>query len=382
MRKIIGILACFLLVSVSQPVSAQEVEIINIRVGQGDATLIRGPAAPDGRRITVLFDAGDINDYVGGRVIGAVLSKRGIRAIDYVVVSHYDVDHIGGLVHGAPHGASVLLGWNGTPGATGDDDGDGNDGWVGQQFFEPDRDELGKDDDIPIRFFVDRGDTPPSTTQASSKYRAMAGAMGQRVSLDTQAKVDSYAIDLGGGAKMTALAGNGFVRGRAARVANVTTENERSLSFLLTYKKFRYLISGDMIGRKYGSEDARVESAVGEVIKAMGVTVDVLHVDHHGGNNASETDFLDMIKPTIAIISTGNGNDHHHPNEETLARLEAAKVYRIIQTAWGTTESLMPEPIRQIHAIYQGDVIVTTDGDDYTVSTSRSFETGKNPRRP
>lgn len=362
---------------------AQEISILNIRVGQGDSTLIQGPPAADGSRKAVLFDAGDIDDYVGGRVIGAVLAKRGIRKIDYVIVSHYDVDHIGGLVHGAPHGSSFLLGWNGTPGATGDDDGDGVDGWVEQQpFYEPDREEIGKGDDIPVAFFIDRGDNPASTTQAYRKYRAMASSMGERISLDTAAKVTAFEIDLGGGARMTALAGNGFVRGRTTRVASVNTENERSLSVLLSYGKFNYLISGDMIGRAYGQEDARVESAVGDVIQAMNVTVDVLHVDHHGGNNASETDFLEKIKPTIAVISTGNGNAHHHPNAETLQRLEAAKVYRIIQTAWGTTQNIMPEPVRAVQAIYQGDVEITSDGSSYTVSTSRTFKSDTNPRRP
>lgn len=383
MRAIRLVIAAILSAALAGAAYANEIEIVNIRVGQGDATLIRGPAAADGSRVSVLFDAGDVAGYVGGRVVGAVLARRGIRSLDYVIVSHYDVDHIGGIVHGPPHGTSFLVGPNGTPGDVGDDDGDGADGWVaGQQFIEPDREEIGRGDDIAVRTFIDRGDSPPSTTQASSKYRAMAGSMGQRISLDTQGEVDTFEIDLGGGAKMIALAGNGFVRGRSAKVPKVTTENERSLSFLLAYKDFHFLISGDMIGRQYGSEDAQVETAVGDVIQNMGVIVDVLHVDHHGANNGSEATFLEKIRPTIAVISMGNGNDHHHPNGEALERLESARIYRIVQTAWGTTQGIIPEHIRQIQAIYQSDVVVTSDGDRFTISTGRTFEVDKNPRRP
>ncbi len=114
----------------------------------------------------------------------------------------------------------------------------------------------------------------------------------------------------------------------------------------------------------------------------MGVTVDVLHVDHHGGNNASDSYFLEKIKPTIAVISMGNGNPHHHPNSETLDRLAAAKVYRIVQTAWGTPEGVTPLAVRKVQAIYQGDVVITSDGDEFTVSTARTFKVDDNPLRP
>ena len=385
MKQFATLVTSICLVCLSTAAVAQDVEIVNLRVGQGDSTLILGPPDSAGKRVAVLFDAGDEAEagdrFDGARIIGTVLARRGIKALDYVIVSHYDVDHIGGLAAGGNHGAGLLLGRNQTPGAVGDDDGDGDDGWVGTPFYEPDREEIGKGDDIPVRFFVDRGDAPASTTQAYKKYRALAESMGTRVSLDTQSKVNSYAIDLGGGAVMTALAGNGFVRGRSAPVPNVTTENERSLSFLLAYRDFHYLISGDMIGRTFGNEDARVENAVGDVIAAMGITVDVLHVDHHGANNGSDAAFLEKIKPTIAVISSGNGNDHHHPHKETLQRLEAAKVYRIVQTAWGTTEDVMPLAVRNVQAIYQSDVIITSDGSTFTLSTSRTFKTDKNPRR-
>lgn len=77
--------------------------------------------------------------------------------------------------------------------------------------------------------------------------------------------------------------------------------------------------------------------------------------------------------PEMAIISLGNDNAHHHPNDETLERLAAAGVYRIFQTSWGTTEGEIPPDVRRHQAIYQGDIVVTTDADRYEIPTARTF---------
>ena len=59
----------------------------------------------------------------------------------------------------------------------------------------------------------------------------MAEAVGNRISLTDRASLESFSIDLGGGARFTALAANGFVRGRSARVDDVNTENAACHSF-------------------------------------------------------------------------------------------------------------------------------------------------------
>ncbi|MEN8129171.1 MAG: MBL fold metallo-hydrolase [Pseudomonadota bacterium] len=363
-----------LLVDSMLTASASEVEVVNIRVGQGDSTLIRGPADPSGDRIVVLIDAGDIPNRPGGRIVGAVLHKRGITEVDHFIVTHYDADHIGGSVAGANHGRSFLLGPNIVPGAAGDDDSDGDEDWLGTvPFIDPDPDELGLDDDVRVLHFVDRGDVSHPDTIAYAKYIGMADAVGNRTSINDQTDVDSFQIDLGGGATLTCLAANGFVRDRSTKVANVNTENERSLSFLLSFGGFDYLISGDMIGRSAGSENARVEEAVGQFLQNNGVSIDVYHVDHHGADNGSEANFLAVIQPEIAVISVGNGNTHGHPNKAVLQRLVDANVYRIIQTSWGSTADKIPASVRDHQAIYQNDIVITTDGNTYKISTSRIF---------
>ena len=115
----------------AQPFAANELAIVHINVGQGDAPLILGPADANGDRIAVLMDAGDINGPDGGILVGAVLAQYGVTRLDVFIASHYDADHIGGIVTGqAIHGSSFILGPNGEPGAIGDDDGDGDDGWL------------------------------------------------------------------------------------------------------------------------------------------------------------------------------------------------------------------------------------------------------------
>ena len=369
---------------------ADELRIIHINIGQGDATLIIGPESTSGERTNILVDAGNITiggGKDGGAIVGAVLNKNGITELDWLIVSHYDADHIGGVVTGrqSVHGRSFILGPNGEPGNPGDDDNDGLNGWVNPALkVNPDPQELAASgtDDLPVIHFVDRGSAGAPSSRTHAKYVGMADAMvaalaGQgaaRVSIENQADVDAFQITLGSGASMACLAANGFVRGRSTRVANVNTENERSLCFILRYGGFDYLIGGDTIGRTFGSENAEVEKAIGEFLASQNVNVDVLHVNHHGGNNASSTGFLAAVSPEIAVISLGNGNAHHHPNKEVLERLVDAGVYRIYQTEWGTTRDPIPATIRRRQAIFQGDVILTTDGTSYTISTSRSFD--------
>lgn len=354
----------------------QDLIINNVRVGQGDSTLILGPQKADGSRITVLFDVGDIPNRDGGNILRTVLFKAGVKKIDHLIISHDDADHIGGIAFGGVHGTSILLGFNNVPGASGDDDGDGIEDWVkGSPLFDPDPEELGLGDDIKVNNFIDYGEElMRDGVQAIDKYNRFANAVGNRTTLNSQADVNDFSIDLGNGAIMTLYAANGYVKDRGTRVAHVNTPNERSLSFLVTYGDFDYLISGDLIGRKSGSENAKVEKAVGQSIVNDGRTVEVLHVNHHGASNGSDPEFLKLIKPKIAIISAGNGNGHKHPTNETLNHLTDAGVDRIIQTSWGTTKSRIPRDVRDHHAIWQQDVIIRSDGTDYWTETSRKWK--------
>lgn len=352
-------------------------EIINIRVGQGDSTLILGPQDDNGKRISVLFDGADMPQRDGGNILRTVLYRWGVKELDFFILSHDDADHLGGVAFGGRHGESFILGFDDAPGSVGDDDNDGEADWLGStKYYNPDPEELGTGDDLVIKHFVDHGDELLRTKpKAIRKYKGFANSMGERITINNQSHVNEFEIDLGGGAKMICYASNGFVRGKTEQVLNVNTPNERSMSFLVKYKDFDYLISGDLIGQESGAEDARVEEVVGQALVDDEIDVDVLHVNHHGGDNASSAEFLEIIQPTIAVISAGNNNSHGHPRLSVLKRLVDAGVDRIIQTSWGATKENVPPEVRDHQSIYQSDVIIRSDGDAYKISTDRVFKT-------
>ena len=51
--------------------------------------------------------------------------------------------------------------------------------------------------------------------------------------------------------------------------------------------------------------------------------VEVLKVAHHGSEDSGLPDLLRVLRPRIAVISVGEGNDYGHPRAETLAALAA-----------------------------------------------------------
>jgi competence protein ComEC len=68
--------------------------ITAVDVGQGDAFLV---TAPD--RQTLMVDAGGIPVGafdIGDRIVGPALRARGLRRLDYVALTHADLDHLGG----------------------------------------------------------------------------------------------------------------------------------------------------------------------------------------------------------------------------------------------------------------------------------------------
>jgi len=380
--------ACFFLcVAIVQSAYASELRIVNIRVGQGDATLIQGPVNDDGTRVNVLFDAGDVKKRDAGNILRKVLDRYEVTQLDYLIISHDDQDHLGGIAfgkstgRGGNHGASVILGYNNEPGCVGDDDSDGVNGWMeGKKNYVPDPDEIGKCDDLAVFHWVDYGEANMRNTHPIRKYNGMANSMGTRIALDDQTSVDSFVIELGNGATMRPYAALGFVKGGdGTPIPKVNKPNEKSLSFLLSYRTFDYLVSGDLIGK--GTKDsinAKMEQAVGKAISDDGIVVDVLHVNHHGADNGSASDFLELIKPNIAIISAGNGNTHSHPRNSVLRRLKAAKTYRTILTSFGTSKEKISSEVRESLAVYQNDIVVTTNGDNYYISTTRGFHSDIN----
>ncbi|HKG56173.1 MAG TPA: ComEC/Rec2 family competence protein [Candidatus Limnocylindrales bacterium] len=102
----------------------------------------------------------------------------------------------------------------------------------------------------------------------------------------------------------------------------------------------RFLLAGD------------IEEGIDPTLAARGLPhVDFLKVAHHGSRTSSTNPFLDLVSPSVAVVSAGAGNPYGHPAPATLARLadHGAKVLRTDR---------------------DGSVQVTLDADRVTVMTT------------
>ena len=82
------------------------------------------------------------------------------------------------------------------------------------------------------------------------------------------------------------------------------------------------LITGDI--------EEIAEKMILEKIDKKKLEAVVLKVAHHGSKTSSTKDFLEAVKPKIALIGVGKDNTFGHPNQEVLERLEeiGTKIYR------------------------------------------------------
>ena len=63
--------------------------IHTIDVGQGDSILIQTPNSKN-----ILIDGGDDNSHY---IVSNYLKKQNVKNIDYIIATHFDSDHVGGL---------------------------------------------------------------------------------------------------------------------------------------------------------------------------------------------------------------------------------------------------------------------------------------------
>ena len=94
--------------------------------------------------------------------------------------------------------------------------------------------------------------------------------------------------------------------------------NGRSIVFLLTVYETKVLFTGDADNLSpHSNLEASYMNEVGDI--------DILKVVHHGTANGTSKEYLDVIKPEVAIICNGNylGNKHGHPHVSTIDRLSS-----------------------------------------------------------
>lgn len=118
--------------------------------------------------------------------------------------------------------------------------------------------------------------------------------------------------------------------------------NEESLSLKMTYGHIRFIFTGD----------AYVENELEMIKSGADLQADILHLGHHGSSTSTSEEFLQAVNPKVAIYSAGENNSYGHPHREIVSLVQEANI-----ELYGT----------DVH----GTIIVTTDGENYTITTAK-----------
>jgi competence protein ComEC len=241
-------------------------EVTALDVGQGDALIVRFPNGT-----TMLVDAGGrpagSRFDVGARVVGPALRVRGIRRLDYLVVTHADADHIGGAVRVVEEFRPSEV-WTGVPVA---------------------------------------GDA------ATAALRAAASASG--AAWRTVQRGDRVGI----GEVEIAVVHPPLPDWERQRV-----RNDDSVVLAMTMGAVRVLLTGDITAATEAEVAAAVErEAAGQPVAPR---ITVLKVAHHGSAGSTTAEFLRRTETTVALASAGIDDPFGHPAPPTLERLAAAGV--------------------------------------------------------
>ncbi len=248
----------------AQPLPSRTLDVYVIDVQGGEATLF---VAPSGESMLVDtgwpgFDGRDADR------IATAARQAGVKQIDYLVVTHFHADHMGGTSQLAAR--------------------------------------------LPIRHIIDHGSTVDQGESARLAFQAYADVRGRGIHREARpgdqipiAGLSVEVIAAGGAVLQRPLPGAGNpnplcgnfkphgpeITGRAG-----DAEDLRSVSLFITYGKFRTIIMGDLTWNK--EYDLMCPSTkVGEV--------DVYLVSHHGSDTSGSEAFVHALRPRVGIMNNG-----------------------------------------------------------------------------
>lgn len=103
---------------------------------------------------------------------------------------------------------------------------------------------------------------------------------------------------------------------------NEPKDNNTSIVFEIEYNSNKVLLMGDA--------EVVLENYLLDVYSEE-MNTDLLKAGHHGSANASSQEFIDMVRPDNTVFSCGLNNAFGHPSTRVLKRLE-----RVSSTIWRT----------------------------------------------
>jgi competence protein ComEC len=256
--------------------SQKDLQIYFIDVEGGQSTLF---VTPEGK--SLLIDTGwPGNEGRDADRVVAAAKSAGLSKIDYVLITHFHVDHVGGVPQLAQR--------------------------------------------IPIGTFIDHGEnretTDASTVKGYEAYqKVLAGGTYQRIhpkpfDVLPIAGIHATVISSDGNLIDHALPGageqNSYCKASETRPAD-QTENSRSLGVLITFGKLRILDLGDLTWDK--------EMQLMCPINKLG-HIDILVVSHHGWYQSSSPALVDAIHPRVAIMDNGAKKGGSVPTLDTIRK--------------------------------------------------------------
>ena len=256
MRKLIpGILA--LACAAALP-AAKNLEVYSIDVEGGQATLF---VSPSGESLLVDTGWAGFNHRDANR-IAAAAKAAGVKKIDYLVITHYHADHVGGV----------------------------------PQLAEK----------LPIRNFVDHGPSIETTKDAGVLFNAYSAFRDKGNHIQVKAGdtipikgLDVRVLTAAGSAIDSPLPGAGQTNpecGSFQPHAADRSENAQSVGILVSYGDFRMIDLGDLTWNKE-KELVCPANKVG--------TVDLYLVSHHGMNMSGSPQMVHALHPRVALMNNG-----------------------------------------------------------------------------
>ena len=320
--RTLGLALCFGL-----GIATAQLSIYHIDVEGGAATLIVTSSGE-----SLLVDTGNPrpDDRDAKRIHEVATRQAGLKKLDYVMITHFHGDHVGGLeslLKMMPAGKFLDHG----------DSVEDNAGWkTYQKLSTGKRQSLKPGDRIPLK---------------GVDVRVVA-AHGERI-----------AKAINGGGPNDALCKDAQLQ------KPDPTDNARSAGFLLTFGKFQFLDLGDLTWNK--------ENDLACPHNLVGV-VDVYQVTHHGLDQSSAPQLIWAVKPQVAIMNNGPRKGGHTAVFETLRKSPGFQdVWQLHWSEVSTKELNTGEPMianmtpTADCAGHWIKLVVQKDG-KYTVTNSRN----------